>query len=244
VFVLIIQARVLWQQNEIMKSQSKIMAGQRLAAEQQGLTLKDHADTLKAQHAAIQEQAGYMAEGLRLTRDGLVETRKAAGAAEKNARAARDTMYISQRARVSIFQVTLENFGAEKSPFGVVQLVNRGNKPAQILESAMALSIGSEPWPEQPEYGELRRPANVPLDSADRPLTQRIDFATTIPSGHWTEIQRGTLKVRLCGFVSYNDGFHKIRKTCFGVEYDPEASQAAGKPIFGFTSLPGYNYQE
>jgi hypothetical protein len=172
-------------------------------------------------------------------------TAKAANAAANAANIAGQTLYVSQRARVVVERLVLEDFRDKtKPPICIITIANHGGgKPAQVINCR--IKCRNSPLPHKPDYGSADfLPINIPLPKGAPPHEIQGDFSRVGCDYNWNK-DWSLHDLYIHGIVFYKDGFHEeeIRETGFCFKYDkPIPALTNELASFRIASIEGYNY--
>jgi len=163
----------------------------------------------------------------------LRETQVVAKAATDSARVADQALQISQRAYLTIDQISLKNpLQQDKIPVVQLKIINNGRTPAQVIEIFSKIDIFSE-IPKKPVYSKGDVSLVQMTIGANSPTTLHIVGSdVVITAQELTDIHTIKRKFFVWGRIIYQDVFKNSIVLGFGAQYSPH----------GFVPAEGYDY--
>lgn len=168
----------------------------------------------------------------------------AARAAESNAKTSERHLFLSLRARVGVFVVTVHDFGPEKErTYLSVVVQNFGGKGARLERFVIQATTGE--LPAEPDYASAKWiELGVPLEPSTR--QNLIETIGLIPKDKWNMIndESRSTRLKIYGAVRYNAGFGGAdMELSFCRVYDPKLTRFTGRVTFATAGGSKYNYE-
>jgi hypothetical protein len=120
----------------------------------------------------------------------------------------------------------------------VIEARNTGRTPATVTQMMVkpVLVLNSKKLPAKPDY---RRSTEVRRAFLVTNMTARFGEVFSVRKEELAEIQDGTRKLYLIGYVDYEDVFGNSHRGGYARLYDPSISKGNN---LTFVTEPGYNY--
>lgn len=226
-----------------MRKQARIAAKQNGIAEAQSLMIQGQGEDTKASIREATRAASAMEAMAVSMAASAVASQVAAEAARSSARTAKNTLYLSMRARLGVKTLTCSKFGPNQRPVFLITVENYGGKGALIRDYCVVTTV--HPLPPIPGYlpEDSWYPLNAPIE---RQATHELDLEVQPPiaQGEWEQIINGTATYTIYGVIRYDAGFGQTKRFGFCRQYDRELSVRRNGVVFIGTTTLGYNYAE